>query len=943
MNKDIDIEIQYLKELLSKWPYNSNDHDKLIDTLRIDRSEKTEDLHEARRNKAQYFSLSVRDIVDWLEDLQVIEDKNTRIKSILEFYRMVIHDYPTAQYWRRYLDFVLNNYNNKQNVISEITIKELFKEALNDTVHDFKNSNDIWEIVLTFFNNALNCSGSEADFDTLLKLHLKRISYPHESIRESFSQLSSLISKYDSKNYEKHMLAANKVFSKTLKSQRYYEEFEIQILKDPNNLKVWIDYMELVNKYAKGIEEVSVLFYRAISSDENMSVADPRWLSVWLAYIYILYLEEVDVKSIALEPVLFKFVRTYPGSAVSYAEYIRNCPIFENGIKLFSAMKSRALGLNIMHSNNYDDWKILALAILSFEFSLVKSGENIDMVSDLYTDAAEYLDIALENNNDVFHSVEKLVVSIYETLDDPEMARKVLMQLIESFGEQCEIWLYLYEFERRNNAGYEVISKLLERAVNSSKNLDWPERIIQEWLSYEQINGDIHSYERALIKVDKVIREMSLKRLQMQEVLENESAEKVKRSIDYEEEEEEEEEEERSSKRQRRNSLNESTRNREEFSIKISNLPQNITEKKLEIFFEDCGIPKEIKLFQEESKTPEAIIEWSDSKEVFASLTKNMKLIDGHEVSVVRMLESTLWVSNFPPSFSHERVKKMFDQIGTVVSIRFPSLKPNQSRRFCYVEYGSAELAHLAILNYKGKELVDEISNRKYTLVVDISKPNSKKNKVDTTVVEREIYVQNLNFKCTTESDLEALFQTVGTIESIKIPLNEKMKNQGNINNGYAFVVFKSEVAAKNAVQLNGTTLNDRKILVSPSQPKKSNRHENDPLAVSNQFEELNTISIFNVSDTINRDQMTAFLTKRVGPVRHVEVFPKQEAALAEFELASDAGKASMILTTEELEGRLLQVGLKSDLNRLLSGTNIPTKKQKLMIPPALQRRVRKK
>jgi RNA recognition motif-containing protein len=940
MNKDIDGEIHKLKEQLSKWPYTSNDHDKLIDILRVDRKGKTQDLHEARQNKAQYFTLSTKDIVNWLQDLQAIEDNNLRIKSILEFYRIVIHDYPTAQYWGRCLDFVLNNYNDTQNIISELIIKELFKEALNDTVHDFKNSKEIWETVLAFFNNALDISGNEADFDTLLKLHLKRISYPHESIRESFSQLSGFISKYDSKKYEQHMLAANKVFSKTLKAQRYYEEFEIGILKNPNDVKVWIDYMELVNKYAKGIDEVSVLFYRAITSDRKGSVDDPRWVSIWLAYIYILYQEEIDVKSIVLEPVLFKFVRSYPGSAVSYAEYIRNCPIFENGVELFSNMKTRALQLDLMNSNSYDDWKVLALAILSYEFSLVHSGENIDMVADLYTDAADYVDIALENNNDVFHSVEKLVVSIYETLDDPDMARKVLMKLLENFSDQCEIWLYSYEFERRNHSSYELISKLLERAVDNSKTLDWPERIMQEWLSFEQIQGNIHSYERALIKVDKVIREMSLKRMHIQEAFESESTDKIKRNID-----DDEGEQDRSNKRQRRDSMNETTRNREEYSVKISNLPQNISEEKLKKFFDDCGTPKEIKLFQEDGKAPEAIIEWTDSKEVFASLTKNIKLIDGNEVSVIRMLGSTLWVSNFPPSFSHERVKNIFEQVGTVVSIRFPSLKLNQSRRFCYVEYASPELAHLAILNYQGKEFEDEISNKRYRLVVDMSKPNSKKTKTDTAITEREIYIQNLNFKTTTESDLESLFQTIGTIDSVKVPLNEKMKNQGNINNGYAFVVFKSEVAAKNALQLNGTTLHDRKILVSQSQAKKhNNKSEKDPAAISNQFEELSTISIFNVSDTINRDQMTAFLTKRVGPVRHVEVFPNQEAALAEFEVPSDAGKASLILTSEEFEGKLLNVGLKSDLTRTLNGTkNVPTKKPKLMVPPTLQRRVRKK
>ena len=183
-----------------------------------------------------------------------------------------------------------------------------------------------------------------------------------------------------------------------------------------------------------------------------------------------------------------------------------------------------------------------------------------------------------------------------------------------------------------------------------------------------------------------------------------------------------------------------------------------------------------------------------------------------------------------------------------MVSIRFPSLKLNQSRRFCYVEYASPELAHLAILNYQGKEFEDEISNKRYRLVVDMSKPNSKKTKTDTAITEREIYIQNLNFKTTTESDLESLFQTIGTIDSVKVPLNEKMKNQGNINNGYAFVVFKSEVAAKNALQLNGTTLHDRKILVSQSQAKKhNNKSEKDPAAISESIRKICVLLVYSM------------------------------------------------------------------------------------------------
>lgn len=932
MNKNISDEIDKLKERIEKWPYNSKEHDELIDLLRTDKNSRMKDLQGARKYKTQFFCLSSQEIGNWFEDLVSIEDIDYRISSTIEFYRILVQDYPTTEYWSRYLEFVISNYDQTQILISETDLKEIFKEALNDTVHDFKNSKDVWEIVLSYFNRELDSSGKKEDFDTLLKLHLKRISFPHESLRESFSQLSSFISKYDSERYEQHMLASNKVFSKTLKAQRYYEKFEIEILKRPEDPKVWIDYMGLVNKYASEVSQVSTLFYRSITSGGNRPVDDPTWISTWLTYIYILYQESIELKMVTLEPILLKFIRSYPTSAVSYAEYIRNCIIFEDGVEIFKVLKKRIIDLDLMRTNSYDNWKVLALAILSYEFSLVHKENNIDLVSDLYTDATDYVELALENNNDIFHSVEKLVVSIYETLDDIEQARSVITRLLERFNDQCEVWLYAFEFERRNNSSYQSISSLLQRAMDNSQVLDWPERIIQEWLSYEQVHGSIHSYENSLVLADKKIREMSLTRIHIQEA---ETAESQSKALEINKSNGEDLELDQP----QTNSTTDPPRNREELSVKISNLPQNITENTLTNFFGDCGTPKEIKLFQENS-LPEAIIEWNDSKQVFASLTKTMKIINGSEVLVTRILQNTVWVCNFPPSFTHDKIKDIFEKVGNVVSIRFPSLKSNQSRRFCYVEYATPEIAQVAILKYHGKEFEDDITHKKFSLVVNISKPQSKM-KDEVPEIGREVYVQNLNFKSVTDTNLENLFKLYGAIENIKVPINDKMKEKGNVNCGYAFVLFKSSVAAKNALLLDGTFFQNRKILVTQSQRKRKTNSNED--IVAGRFGELNTISIFNVSDTINQSQMTNFLTQKIGPVRHVEIFPKHEAVLAEFEHASDSGKASMLLTSESLEGKTLLVGLKGDLNRILLGAGLPSKKQKLMVPPTLQRRRHRK
>lgn len=930
MNEDGSNEIEELVKKLETWPFDVNVHDKLINALRINRTENAKELHGARQNKIHHFAFSTKEIGEWLEDLQFVKDVKDRTVLGLEFYKAIILDYPTSFYWSLYLEFVIESYAKYEDIIDQKFIAELVKEALNDTVHDFKNSRKVWGLVLSYFNNVFDSTGDEADFDTLLKLHLKRLCYPHETLRDSLSELSAVVSEYDPENYEQQMVAANKVFAKTLKSQRYYEVFEIKLNKNPNDPKVWIDYIEMVNKYSNGFGEVITLFHRSLVSCENRSVDDPSWLSVWLACIYIIYNEGSVLKQAALEPMLSKFIRSYPTSAISYAEYIRNCQIFEEGLGKFYGTREIILGLDLASSNSYDDWKVLALAILSYEFSLVNNG-NIDLVSDLYKDAKTFVDIALNNNNDVFHSVEKLVVTVYEALDDSEQARVVIQQLLDRFKNQCEIWLYAYEFERRNRSSYEVISNLLEDGIENSKDLDWPERIFQEWLNFEQIHGNLDSFERALIKIDKILREISLNRLNIQNAAEEEIIERAKRSIG------DDDMGDATRKRLKTNSSTEISRNREQFSIKISNLPRNITEDKLFKFFEDCGIPNDIKVYQEDENMPQAIIEWSGEQEVFSALTKNMKQIEGNEITIVRQLETTLWVCNFPPSSSHDHIKEMFEEIGKVVSIRFPSLKLNQSRRFCYVEYASHELAKKAVEVYGGKVLDDEITNKKYSLVVEISKPETRTNRSDVLLADREIYVQNLNFKKVNEKILEEAFKSFGTIDQIKIPLSDKMKSQGNVNNGYGFIIFKSDVAAKNALLLNESTLENRIIQVSPSKGKSTMKGNNkNPLAL---FNDLKTISIFNLNDTINQQQILAFLKNKFGSVNKVNVFSDIEAALVEFDLASDAGKASMLLNSETFEGKVLQVGLKSDLTRKLHGTNTAAKKLKLMVPPSLQRR----
>lgn len=80
------------------------------------------------------------------------------------------------------------------------------------------------------------------------------------------------------------------------------------------------------------------------------------------------------------------------------------------------------------------------------------------------------------------------------------------------------------------------------------------------------------------------------------------------------------------------------------------------------------------------------------------------------------------------------------------------------------------------------------------------------------------IYVGNLNWNMTSE-DLQNLFAPYGEVVSAKI-VTDKMNN--NRSKGFGFVEMQDDEAARTAIkELNETSIQDRKIIVNESQPKK--------------------------------------------------------------------------------------------------------------------------
>jgi hypothetical protein len=130
-------------------------------------------------------------------------------------------------------------------------------------------------------------------------------------------------------------------------------------------------------------------------------------------------------------------------------------------------------------------------------------------------------------------------------------------------------------------------------------------------------------------------------------------------------------------------------------------------------------------------------------------------------------------------------------QCGEVVDVRFPSLKYNTHRRFCYVQFGSAGEARAAA-KLDGTKVGDDLH-----LVAKISDPSKKQERHGAVHEGREIHVSNLDWKAT-EDDLKELFSKYGQVEVARIPT----KVDGG-SKGFGFVAFSTKVRCHLYYRLN--------------------------------------------------------------------------------------------------------------------------------------------
>ncbi|KAK8117600.1 uncharacterized protein PG998_005881 [Apiospora kogelbergensis] len=387
-------------------------------------------------------------------------------------------------------------------------------------------------------------------------------------------------------------------------------------------------------------------------------------------------------------------------------------------------------------------------------------------------------------------------------------------------------------------------------------------------------------------------------------------------------------------------------RDRENTSVLVTNLPADVTLTAIRKYFKEYGHMVNVMTeMEKDGGSSMALIEFETPEEMRSALLRDNKYFDSSQISVKPGAGLTIFVSNYPAIADEDYIRNLFKDCGDIFNIRFPSLKFNTQRRFCYLSFRDTEAAQKAT-QMNGKIL--ESKEGKLVLQAKYSDPSHKKKRDGAIAEGRELHLRNVDFKMT-EDDIRKMLEKYGEVQSVRLP-----KNINGRSKGTAFAIFASKEQAEKAVELNKTKLGHRVLEVELSKETKfkpvarstreasadgdvamegTESHRSGPS--SREIQER-TMALLNVPDTVTDARLRALVEKH-GSVVKLILQPNHQGAIIEFADVNTMGRAMLQLDGYEIvPGRKLRTGSIEELKRQRGESRVT---DKLMAPPQSIRR----
>ncbi|GME30207.1 putative pre-mRNA splicing factor protein [Neofusicoccum parvum] len=860
-------------------------------------------------------------------------------------------------------------------------MKDVWDQGLPATQWHMNDSHLVWDRWMEIMLRDQEARPEPQKLHHLRNAFTERLLKPHATWENTFQMFSSFTSRYFNAEYEETMLSMTKRASQAKQQFALREQYELKVdraVKAGDKDAEWEAYSqylewEVRNKGVFSFHLINALYERA-------TLRFSIYATVWQDYVQVLM--EHPNSGVEVLPVLERGSRHCPWSGELWSHRLLTLEAEGRSFDEMESVKHSATETGLLDVGGLEELLKVYIAWCGFlrrkAFHARSTEDDIDIAEVGIRSALEHVKeigektYGKEFKGDPQYRLERINIKFITQSGNVQSARDCWKALIPRQENSYDFWYRYYIWEMvtwskwamrdKENSGQSLESpreatEILRQGLKKVTTMDWPEPLIDMFINHCEQHETVHEYRYAIIEAKKAREEVTIRRQKeaaeaaaiyqqqtagaadaTQVAYEDPAANgKRKRDLDAASEE-------NATKKSRQaeaagvepmeveqssSAAAQLKRDREHTTIIVKHIPSTTPQIKIRQFFTSCGKINSINLVPDgNGSTQSATVEFETPEEAQFALSRDGKKIDGGSIQISQGTGSTLWVTNYPPEADETYIRELFKDNGEVVSVRFPSLKYNTHRRFCYVTLGSAEEAEAASKALNGKSL-----GKNFTLKALVSDPTHKDNRQGPMYEGREVFVGNIE-NSATDQEIQDFISPLEGFVNVRIPRNMAGKSKG-----VAFVEFDTAENAKKGVEsLDKKDFKQRTLRVDIAEPKGSKRHAtavigqpsaspepgstpgaadtNGVQSGANDRRER-TIALMNIPDTVNDARIRAIVEPH-GALRKIVLMPEHQGAVVEFAHVSDVGKASLALDGQEITtGRNIRIGTVEEMKKM--------------------------
>ncbi|KXT16398.1 hypothetical protein AC579_5598 [Pseudocercospora musae] len=865
----------------------------------------------------------------------------------------------------------------------------VLEQAVAATQWRVDESHVLWDHYAHLYQEQISQHPTEAHLKGLHELFLRRLMVPHVAWDHTRQLYWPILSRDFGDRWEARVAEVNHMAepAKTAMAFRQDNEFKLQrAIESGDRQAVHHQFVKYFKDEKFRKRRTNFDYDMRCALFERALLHEPTNTEWWLDYVDYLNTYEQSASQTLL-PLLERATRHCPWSGDLWARRILRADVERKPREEIENTKHRATNSGLLDVGGMEELVKMLQEWCSYlrrhAFAVNSTEDDVDTAEVGITMALEDVQEAGKKvygphfDGDPLFRLEQIQIKFYAESRRIQEARDIYQQLAARHGNSFDFWAKYYNWEiwlwgydriretRRvetDDNGPNLATAVVQQALKQ-RNLDYPERVMDLYLNHFQQHESSVRLQVALAEAREFANKLAVKHAREAEEAAALAAQQQEQLLAAAQVEQEGTGEKRkrddepltngdSHKRPRTgmetivedertepsaSASAQIKRDREHNTITLRNLPADVTEVEIKKFFRDVGIPPSINIAKEsDGQTASATVEFTSEEDVLAAKTRSGKELRGHEVKMQSGTLSTLYVTNYPDVYDEEKIRSLFKRYGDIVSVRFPSLKYNSRRRFCYVTFLTPEMATAA-----ERAMHETKLDAMHTLTALISNPDAKKQRSGPQDEGREIVVKNMDREAK-ESEIREHFSQFGRVERMNL-----IKLVNGKPTGTLFIVYsKTEDAAKAVEESNDKPFRERVLKVEMAQPKgrtaapsERARHEDviikkaasaEPAGLGERRgsdvsmasssrpaddEAYKTarerkIAIFNLPDTVNDARIRAAM-EHYGPLTKIQLRREKQGAIVEFAELAAADKVRLGVDVSSLgaEARTGEVG----------------------------------